>query len=333
MSINKYLVTQTQYSPFNETTFYFDDDISFNKSNELTLSNYKINPLFSKLLPILQNYKIIILADTAVTLNNVMKTGKSRWYEVVKFMEATSDICNIINSNMLDIYLSNHPLPINISTRMDFKLAIGRISRLSNDPNSISSRLRDILNISYNNYSGRIIVILTDGELINTYLKEYRSIQRILTDSTQHTDYITFISCTDDQKCIQVLNDLSSQFPHVNVINSYMNECNMANIRVQENLNPTNINTTLSTIGTEFNYGDYVIYTLIGHIIMKLPSTLNFKSSFYDYSQIVLDISEIISSKEESENNTLLYSEVLTTISNNSTPSKKTKRKGQCVIL
>lgn len=322
MSINRDLATQTPHPPCNETQLYFNDDLSFDKTHEPTLSNYKISPAFSKLLPILQNHKIIILADTSVTLNNEMKTGKSRWYEVVKFIEATSDICNIIDSDILDIYLSSHSLPINISTLL---------STLPNGPNSIRRRFREILNISYNNYSGRIIVILTDGELINTHLIEYWSIRSILTSSTQPTDYITFISCTDDQKCIQALNELSSELPHVNVINNYMNKCNISKITLQEDLDPAYIN----TIGTEFNYGDYVIYTLIGHIVTKLPSILNLKSSFYDYSQIILDISGIVSSKEESENKIALHNEVLTKGSNdNSTSSKKKKkRKGQCVII
>lgn len=307
------------------------------------LHSYKISPLLSNYLPMLANFKLIIIADNSFTLSNSMKTGKSRWYEIVKYIEVASDIFNNISSDFppkeddrqncfeLDIHLLNRSSPVDLSTIF---------STLPAGTNLISTKLREILNVSYNNYAGCKIIILTDGEIINNYIGEYWLLRRILIDTFQPTNSITFITCTDNQKCINAINELSTDLPHVDVINVYIDEYQKF----------IKINSIFENINGEFSYCDYVVDSLIKHLIDKKDknlehmSILNLKSEFYDYSKIghnFMDNTETV----PKENKTSIQDEVLVKDSNvlqdnsiankvsNKEKKKTKKRKGQCIII
>lgn len=257
----------------------------------------------------------------------------------MKYIAAASDICNNIRTKEdnrqifgLDIHLLNRSLPVDLSTIF---------STLPSGTNLISTKLREILNVSYNNYAGCKIVILTDGEIINNYIREYWLLRRLLIDTFVPTNSITFITCTDNQKCVNAINELSLDLPNVDVINVYFDEYQKF----------IKIYSIFENVGGEFSYGDYVVYSLIKFLINKKDknlehiSVLNFKSEFYDHSKIrhnFMDNTEVIPQENKTsiqdvvsvkESNVLQDKSTEHTALSNKEKKKTKKRKGQCIII
>lgn len=222
-----------------------------------TCEHYEIDGIFVQHLRTLINYKLVIIADDSGSMNTLTNYGEARWSELCRFVQTVFSVTEAIENSPLDVYFLNRPSILNVQQLAQISDAFIPKPK---GPTPIVPILQEILRQPYNStYSGRIIIICTDGEPTDVYNKvNVNQLYNVLLTQRSRNDYVSFLACTDDDSTIAYLNDWDVKIPRVDVIDDYPNEKKEV-IRAQGR-------------HFSFSFGDYVVKTLLGAVIPSLDA-------------------------------------------------------------
>lgn len=217
-------------------------------------SRYEIDQKFADYFRILINYKIVIIADDSGSMNQKSGPNDTRWSELCSFIKLVFSITETIQNSFIDLFFLNRGGITGIQTLESIVTAFANPPK---GPTPIVPILRHVLQQSYTGYSGRIIIIATDGEPTDSYNRvNTKELYDVLMNERSSNDFVTFLACTDDDRTIDYLNNWDRIIPRVDVVDDYFSERTEI-LRAQGQ-------------NFHFSYGEYVIKTMAGSLVPEL---------------------------------------------------------------
>jgi hypothetical protein len=248
------------YYQQNSPQQFFTVPISREERFQEIIRRHEISQFFANKLQVLSTYKIVFIFDDSGSMNTIIEDSPlnngvfkaTRWDELRCFSKISLDIANIFNQNGTDIYFLNRPPCRNI-TNADQLTDIFHNKPSGYTP--LSRVLGSVLNENSNVYLGEnklLIIIVTDGEPTDDHgrvsISEFR---KTLTNRHKNV-YTTIVSCTDDDKTMDYLDNWDKNIPRLDVVDDFRNERDQI-IRAQGS-------------HFRFSFGDYIVKSLVGSI-------------------------------------------------------------------
>ena len=213
---------------------------------------YEIERNLANHLYLLKDYKIIIVCDDSGSMNTIIdETNRTRWDQLCYIVKIILEIGTIFDSNGVDIHFINRGSFFNL-TNPKLINAIFSIRPCGYTP--LVPVLRKIFKSSSNNQKKNLVFIATDGASTNNKGNvKVNELEHLMINGRQsETTHVMFLSCTDDQSCIDYLNEWDKNMINVDVTDNYEREKSKI----------------LSFRGPNYSFsiGDYIVKALIGAI-------------------------------------------------------------------
>lgn len=257
---------------YNNTQYYVPPQYNINNYNNSNSNNddaifrkYQILPSMAEKLYLLQDCKIIIIADDSTSMREPTEFG-TRWKELQTFVNISIEVINTVNANGVDLYFLNIP---------DVFKNINRPSQIQhifqNNPSGstpLTKTFQKVIgNIHTNNEQKVLVLIITDGEptddigkITNQTIDEFK---KILMRKPKNV-FVNVLACTTNEDTMAYLGNWDEEIDNFDVTDDYESEKELV---MKANNNKF-----------EFTYGTYVLKTIIGSIDPDLDN-LNEKSN------------------------------------------------------
>ncbi|CAF1560267.1 unnamed protein product, partial [Adineta steineri] len=197
------------------------------------IRRYEISPSFAERLIQLKGYEIVFICDDSGSMNtpldegsNSSHTKKTRWDELKQIVSTVVDLASIFDTDGVDVYFLNREPMFHVKNSSQLE-NIFAMEPEGSTP--IVPVLRQVLNDKRNHVYERNLLILlaTDGVPTDEYERpDVRTLEHVLKNERTPINRIpvTIIACTDDDKCMEYLNDWDKKIPNLDVVDDYVNE-------------------------------------------------------------------------------------------------------------
>ncbi|CAF1077321.1 unnamed protein product [Didymodactylos carnosus] len=181
-------------------------------------------------------------------------TKSTRWDELCSIVKIVLEIGTIFDTNGVDLYFLNRPAFLRIKDPRDVERAF------TNPPSgftALAPALRDILQLpaARPGYDKKLLIfIATDGAPTDDNgdpdLAEFERVMR--EERKSDTTHVMFLLCTDDETCVNYLNEWDLTMKHVDVTDDFRTE--------REKVH------RYRGSDYQFSLGDYIVKALIGAV-------------------------------------------------------------------
>ncbi|CAF4072132.1 unnamed protein product [Adineta steineri] len=225
------------------------------------IRRYEISPSFAERLNQLKGYEIVFICDDSGSMNTPLDEGsdsshtkKTRWDELKQIVSTVVDLASIFDTDGVDVYFLNREPMFHVKNSSQLE-NIFAMEPEGSTP--IVPVLRQVLNDKRNHVYERNLLILlaTDGVPTDEYERpDVRTLEHVLKNERTPINRIpvTIIACTDDDKCMEYLNDWDKKIPNLDVVDDYVNEKKQIHACQGRDF--------------PFGFGDYIVKILMGGV-------------------------------------------------------------------
>ncbi|CAF3630852.1 unnamed protein product [Adineta steineri] len=193
---------------------------------------FNISPIFAEKLNKLKGYEIVFICDDSGSMKaplgdvtNPLGPQKTRWDELKETVSIVVDLASVFDPDGIDVYFLNRESMVNVRKSSELE-NIFAMEPEATDGVPTDERERP------------------DSHTLEHVLKnERRPIDRIP---------VTIVACTDDDTCMEYLNDWDEKIPNLDVIDDYESEKK----EIQK----------CQGKDFPFGFGDYIVKILMGGI-------------------------------------------------------------------
>ncbi|CAF3903639.1 unnamed protein product [Rotaria sp. Silwood1] len=205
------------------------------------VARYEINHTFATKLRMLEGYEIVFICDDSGD-------------ELKQTVSIVVDIASVFDPDGVDIYFLNRE-PIFHVRNSEQLIPVFAVP--PSGPTPIVPIFRRVLRDKQHEIEERKLLILlaTDGVPTDDQgNRDIRSFKHVLKHERKPTNHIpvTIIACTDEDDCIEYLNDWDRNIPNLDVVDDYRNEKKEIQTRQGKDF--------------PFSFGDYVVKILMGGV-------------------------------------------------------------------
>lgn len=215
------------------------------------IMEHEIPEKLARRLRVLADYDIILLCDDSGSMNTLIDgTQRTRWDELKSYVEIILDVATIFHPNGIDTFFLNRPhLTLHDRSQVDEAFA-ARPKGVT----PIVDTLRPILASQRNRSRKTLIFIATDGAPTDRQGNiNVDVLKKVMNEERQvATTFVTFLICTDDNICVDYLNDWDETMVNVDVVDDFRTE--RAQIWQEQGRH------------FRFSKGEYIVKALIGAI-------------------------------------------------------------------
>ncbi|CAF0947456.1 unnamed protein product [Adineta steineri] len=201
---------------------------NFNK----LVKRYEISPIFAERLHKLRDFEIVFICDDSGSMKaplhdvtNSYGIQRTRWDELKQLVSIGVDSAFIFDPDGVDIYFLNRVPMLHVKNSSELE------SVFAMEPRA------------------------TDGAPTDSYGRpDISTLERVLTNECQPIDRIqvTIIAYTDNDNCLEYLDDWDQKIPNLDVVKDYLNEKK----EIQQ----------FQGKDFQFGFGDYMVKILVGGI-------------------------------------------------------------------
>ncbi|CAF3830554.1 unnamed protein product [Rotaria sp. Silwood1] len=225
------------------------------------VARYEINHTFATKLRVLEGYEIVFICDDSGSMNTPLgdlsgpfDKKPSRWDELKQTVSIVVDIASVFDPDGVDIYFLNRE-PIFHVRNSEQLIPVFAVP--PSGPTPIVPIFQRVLRDKQHEIEERKLLILlaTDGVPTDDQgNRDIRSFKHVLKHERKPTNHIpvTIIACTDEDDCIEYLNDWDRNIPNLDVVDDYRNEKKEIQTRQGKDF--------------PFSFGDYVVKILMGGV-------------------------------------------------------------------
>lgn len=197
-------------------------------------AHYEISPWIEEDLSDLKNYDIHLIVDDSTSMQKLTytcdSTGKrnTRWDELKSMVNIVVNIGGAITETGINIWFFNRQ-PNGDIKRMPFTNIkdVEYVDHLFREPPNGRTQLTDTLRqvIYIQNIKPKLILIATHGVSTNhDGYEDIRSFERLLKNRNADMNRICIILCTDDERIVEIYNNLDKHIERLNIIDEYQTE-------------------------------------------------------------------------------------------------------------
>jgi len=208
----------------------------------------------------LYGYEIVIVCDDSGTMiTPVDEPTKSRWNELCEIVKRVLDIAIVFDSNGVDLYFLNGGEYLKIKDSRDVDHAFERTPSGYTPLVPVLRKIFQSKLASPGRDKKLLVLVATDGRPTNDdgddNVEELEHLMRYTRKS--ETTYVSFLLCTDEQRCVDYLEKWDRTMTHVDVTDDYNTE--LRKIRLCQEVG-----------NYSFSYDDYIVKALIGSIVPEI---------------------------------------------------------------
>lgn len=225
------------------------------------LNKYQVLPSMAERLYLLQNTKIVILADDSSSMLEKTEYG-TRWSELQKYVEICIEIVNCANSQGVDLYFLNRPSVIRNITGMEMLNYNRPFEQPPFGVTPLTTALQRVIKEHAQYHQKLLILLATDGEPTEqTWGRVTREtiadFKNALIRKPKNV-FVNILACTTDDNTMGYLNKWDEDIDNIDVTDDYESE-------KAEILNANGGR-------FEFTYGTYVMKTVLGALDPELDN-------------------------------------------------------------
>ncbi|KAL0221887.1 hypothetical protein RCL1_001741 [Eukaryota sp. TZLM3-RCL] len=239
---------------------------SFERFKHL-VAKYEISDKMAMYLRELENFDIVIIADDSGSMStplapvSALSQPMTRWAELKQQISIISEIATCLDDDGIDLYFLNRNGKSNVTnpSELDPFFAVPPagctpivdcMRRVMNDKKSVLNNAERSKKL--------LLIIVTDGQpTTRTGQLDISSFERELRNRPENV-YTTIVACTDDDSCMNYLNNLDNSVKNLDVVDDYVNERK----EVREHMGSD----------FSFSYGDYIVKILCGSFTPELDN-------------------------------------------------------------
>ncbi|CAF3845419.1 unnamed protein product [Rotaria sp. Silwood1] len=215
------------------------------------VARYEINHTFATKLRMLEGYEIVFICDDSGSMNTPLAISMD---ELKQTVSIGVDIASVFDPDSVDIYFLNRE-PIFHVRNSEQLIPVFAVP--PSGPTPIVPIFRRVLRDKQHEIEERKLLILlaTDGVPTDDQgNRDIRSFKHVLKHERKPTNHIpvTIIACTDEDDCIEYLNDWDRNIPNLDIVDDYRNEKKEIQTRQGKDF--------------PFSFGDYVVKILMGGV-------------------------------------------------------------------
>ncbi|CAF1370795.1 unnamed protein product [Adineta steineri] len=225
------------------------------------IRRFNISPIFAEKLNKLKGYEIVFICDDSGSMKaplgdvtNPLGPQKTRWDELKETVSIVVDLASVFDPDGIDVYFLNRESMVNVRKSSELE-NIFAVEPEGSTP--IVPVLRQVLREKRNQIYERklLIIIATDGVPTDERERpDSHTLEHVLKNERRPIDRIpvTIVACTDDDTCMEYLNDWDEKIPNLDVIDDYESEKK----EIQK----------CQGKDFPFGFGDYIVKILMGGI-------------------------------------------------------------------
>lgn len=228
------------------------------------MDKYEVSPRFVKMIEILRNYDISIIADDSGSMNTIVDGCQTRWEELKKIIMIILKIARTLDSDGIDISFLNRGTYENVKDEHQIDMMF------VDNPNGRTDILTPLKEIYAKHSIKRakkplLILLFTDGRPTNKYGDEVdengRTMIQNLSDLLKQKDedvFVNIILCTDDDSVVNEYEKIDKDDDNKNID---LNDDYKSQQKKIKSIQGQNF---------DFSYGDYITKCMLGSIVPEL---------------------------------------------------------------
>ena len=217
------------------------------------IDRYGISGSMSQKLDLLQNNKIVVIADDSSSMKERTEHG-TRWDELKQHVQVVIDITNGINNYGVDIYLLNgSDRPFQNVTNYNQISDHFNNNRIPNGVTPLTRVFERVLNDNKNVVNNNLLIlIMTDGEPSNdvgvSNAETISKFKKVFKHKPKNV-YVNVLACTTNDATMAYLSKWDEEIDNFDVTDDFESERDKI----------TSIHGKI-----EFTYGTYVLKSMVG---------------------------------------------------------------------
>lgn len=241
-------------------------EIKFTQFDEM-IRKYEISGRFASQLRQLDGFKVVVICDDSGSMDSTVttpdtsdyRTLQTRFQELKGTVSIVVEIASLVCSDGIDVYFLNRPPVLNVTNvAMLNDSFVPRPSGYT----PIYKALKKVFDLNRSLLAEKklLVVLATDGEPTDDFGNTDHQ-KKLIYDllMTRHEKiFVSILACTDDDDCIEYLNEWDNKIPRLDVVDDFHSEKKKI----------------LSVQGPSFSFsrGDYVLKAVLGSSVNAIDT-------------------------------------------------------------